>query len=285
MVVQSGTYNPFNGVDVGANSALSCQDVNADCTDFGSCSGHGLCTGYRTCVCFEGFGAPGDFTSLRSMDCSTRICPAGKAWVDIPTAATTAHALAECSHQGICDRSTGKCRCFGSFTGDACQRLKCPSTLAAQGVECSGHGRCVTMNRMAGLVGAFPLSAGANTYAGNEATTTWDQDKVYGCVCDSTWEVGLGSGQTQQSEYFGSDCSLKRCPSGNDPVAAAEGRDVTNCNGKVARGGLGTGNFDNKCHVDCSNRGSCNYEVGECECFTGFFGDSCNRMNGLAGGS
>ena len=29
------------------------------------------------------------------------------------------------------------------------------------------------------------------------------------CVCYSSWEVGRGSGQTQQSEYFGFDCSLR----------------------------------------------------------------------------
>jgi hypothetical protein len=28
---------------------------------------------------------------------------------------------------------------------------------------------------------------------------------IYGCVCDSSWTVGLASGQTQQPEYFGPD--------------------------------------------------------------------------------
>lgn len=30
-------------------------------------------------------------------------------------------------------------------------------------------------------------------------------------------KVGLGAGQTQQAEYFGPDCSMLRCPSGDDP--------------------------------------------------------------------
>ena len=45
---------------------------------------------------------------------------------------------------------------------------------------------------------------------GAEATTTWDENKIYGCVCDSSWTVGLASGQTQQPEWFEPDCSLRR---------------------------------------------------------------------------
>lgn len=47
------------------------------------------------------------------------------AWVDIPTSSTVAHALAECSNQGSCDRVTGECLCYPGFEGDACQRCTC----------------------------------------------------------------------------------------------------------------------------------------------------------------
>lgn len=40
--------------------------------------------------------------------------------------------------------------------------------------------------------------------------------------------------------------------------------DETDCEG-VNGGAAG-----NLCHVDCSNRGLCNYEAGLCECFDGF---------------
>ena len=30
-----------------------------------------------------------------------------------------------------------------------------------------------------------------------------------GCVCDSSWVVGLGSGERQEPEWFGADCSLR----------------------------------------------------------------------------
>lgn len=40
--------------------------------------------------------------------------------------------------------------------------------------------------------------------------TTWDEDKIFGCVCESQWPVGLGSGETQEPEWFGPDCSLRK---------------------------------------------------------------------------
>ena len=40
--------------------------------------------------------------------------------------------------------------------------------------------------------------------------STWDEDKIFGCVCESSWSVGLGSGETQEPEWFGPDCSLRK---------------------------------------------------------------------------
>jgi hypothetical protein len=39
----------------------------------------------------------------------------------------------------------------------------------------------------------------------------WDDDFIYGCVCDSSWKVGLLAGETQTPEWFGADCSLSKC--------------------------------------------------------------------------
>lgn len=62
----------------------------------------------------------------------------------------------------------------------------------------------------------------------------WDADKIFGCLCDSIWAVGLEDGETQQPEWFGPACSFQRCPSGGDPMTNGE---ETSCNG-TCRGGM-----------------------------------------------
>ena len=101
---------------------------------------------------------------------------------------------------------------------------------------------------------------------------TWDAMRLYGCVCDSSWPVGLGPGERQQAEFHGPDCGQKRCPTGDDPMTE---RDETNCTGVVAAGGRGVGRPGNICHVDCSNRGTC--KDGLCKCFKGFYGINCGK--------
>ena len=43
----------------------------------------------------------------------------------------------------------------------------------------------------------------------------------------------------------------------------------------TAEGHRGRGARGNLCHVDCSGRGTCDHEVGKCECFVGFEGENC----------
>ncbi|KAH9117001.1 hypothetical protein LEN26_005523 [Aphanomyces euteiches] len=238
------------------------------CNALNDCNGHGICnTQTKVCSCVDGWGSANDISTRKSADCSQRICPSGPSWSSVPTGATTAHAVSECSDMGICDPATGQCKCFPGFVGAACERTSCPN-------DCSGHGICVSMRVMATLTNAMPLSA-ATTYAG-QATTTWDQDRIYGCVCDSPWTVGLQSGEVQASEWFGSDCSLTHCPSGDDPMTTANELDCTNVK---APGGVGTGASGNLCFVECSNRGICDYTTGLCQCFEGFYGSNCGTLS------
>ena len=98
---------------------------------------------------------------------------------------------------------------------------------------------------------------------------TWDAMRLYGCVCDSSWsgrpvsraQRPSAQVQTQEPEYFGPTCAAQHCPSGDDPMTA---RDETNCTGVLAKGGHGVGEPGNLCHVDCSNRGFCDHETGQC---------------------
>jgi hypothetical protein len=132
------------------------DDVSADCAMHNFCNGHGTCvTSTSTCSCFVGWGAATDVSYYKAPDCSARVCPAHRAWSDVPTSSSLAHNLAECSNRGVCNRVSGVCDCFPGFTGPACQRNACPN-------DCSGHGVCLPIKDLAKLSAALPL--GPNTY-------------------------------------------------------------------------------------------------------------------------
>ena len=288
---------PANNPNITIRTNASCADewstvgatlqVGSGCAALGSCSGAGTCD-YCTqkCSCYEGFGAASDLVdaAFNALDCTQRTCPGGPAWGDMPVhrghaglspaytdggESVMAHARAECSNAGLCERTAGLCVCFPSFEGDACQRRSCPS-------GCSGHGRCVTMNALAHEKTALPLgpswpavSYGDTTVAESNPGAlggTWDADVLQGCVCDSSWPVGYGAGERQQPEWFGPDCSLRHCPTGDDPRTRRV--DETDCSNRTLPSGV-TSAPGNKCHVDCSNRGMCDYALGKCTCFEG----------------
>eukprot|EP01039_Chlorochromonas_danica_P006073 gene6073-6687_t len=252
----------------------SYSELGNGCSNWNACSGNGQCDYcYEKCRCQEGWGNATDLLAVgasASPDCSTRTCPSGRAFGDLATASNQAHALAECSNQGLCNRSTGQCSCFPPFSGSACEKLDCPK-------RCSGHGRCLSMTelaRVANLEGLnrVPIDYGSSSGMNNVA---WDFASIYGCYCDSSWPVGFDVGQRQLSEYFGPDCSLRHCPSGDDPFTTDN---ETDCTGKSQVGGR-TGRSGNLCQVDCSNRGKCNYATGVCSCFSGSWGEACEKIS------
>ena len=156
------------------------------------CSKNGVCTRNNTCVC--------EYTHTGA-DCSLRFCPNGTAWADYSTAVDEAHAMAECSNMGICNRATGTCKCRGGFMGSACQFTRCPGGIES-GKDCNGHGRCMPMSEAATFENGYNLVA-STTY------NLWDADKIMGCICDSGW-----------THY---DCSERTCPLGDDPLETATG--------------------------------------------------------------
>jgi len=115
----------------------------------------------------------------------------------------SAHDYMECSNKGLCDRTSGECECLSGYDGVACQRASCPSktatttstgnrfttntgksalfsgksafngkssTLPQEG-ECSGHGTCETISKIA-------------YYDNGNIYTLWDKDSTMGCKCD-----------------------------------------------------------------------------------------------------
>jgi hypothetical protein len=275
---------------------LDNESVGTMC--FENCSGHGRCVSTGSgprCECDLGWGSEYDITDWHSPSCSRKTCPAGEAWASsaINRGSTenikTSHDLRECSNIGLCNYETGKCKCPTGFAGEACQRSTCPN-------DCSGHGQCMSMKLLAKQATATPLSVNAAlTYGqfqgyglfsnGSYVNPAWEAEKIYGCLCDSSWEVGLGNGQRQSSEWFGPDCSMRRCPSGDDPFTTLV--DETDCEGVEVVGleSSQEGAAGNICHVDCANRGVCDYSTGNCACFRGFYGLDCTLQSALSDGT
>ena len=113
----TGTNIAGDNGDCGRTTGVSVCGGATSCSLAGTCSGS---TAYQ-CTCNDGY---------TGSDCSLRTCPQGRAWFDEATAPNVAHANAECSNKGICDRTNGICTCMDGFTGGACERLKCPTTTA-----------------------------------------------------------------------------------------------------------------------------------------------------------
>ena len=78
------------------------------------------------------------------------------------------------------------------------------------------------------------------TKAGRVYDKAWDANKQVGCLCD----IG----------FRGPSCEHRECKSGPDPM----------------------GGYGNESGRDCSGRGVCDYENGECRCFAGFGGEECS---------
>ena len=269
-------YTPPPPPNVSSLSRYGCQNLNY-------CSGHGKCrfggadNPGQNCDCYPGWGASADVAAgivenTVLLDCSGRTCPTGMAWGDVPSTTADAHGQVECSGRGMCERLTGECVCQMGFTGSACQRTECPASGT-----CSGHGTCMSIRDMARRTDALPLSPPGYYGDSGAVTGTWDAEKNFGCLCDSSWPVGLGAGETQQPEWFGPDCAQRRCPSGDDPFSPDV--DETDCGGVLAAGGKGTGAVGNLCHLDCSGRGVCGFKDGACRCHKGHHGANCGRTN------
>jgi len=120
-------------------------------------------------------------------------------------------------------------------------------------------------------------------------------------LCDSSWTVGLDSGETQEPEWFGPDCSLSKklfvhsiefivpfsinififfyqghCPSSDNPRTSAV---ETDCYNVTAKNSHYAGKAGNLCQVDCANQGICDYSTGTCSCFDGYFGNDCHIID------
>jgi hypothetical protein len=161
----------------------------------------------------------GSYYRYTGVACELLTCPFGLAWFDEPSTTDTAHATAECSNRGTCDRTTGTCTCMDSYTGTACQKLACAD-------DCSTYGTCYTMAELA-LLSEDNGDANALTYGTNNPTT-WDSSQVQGCYCYRGYYMGPASGA--YSDFTGHNCAVRTCPYGDDPQTTGQVNEVQNMN-------------------------------------------------------
>jgi len=161
------------------------------------------------------------------------------------------HQQVECSGRGLCDRTSGQCKCFTGYDGEACQRTTCKNS-------CSGHGVCQDQSHFftdANIAGVtYSQLAGEDAFLG-----PYDAAKQMGCKCDKG--------------FRGPDCSLQECPSGADPLLAQQDASTTLFSADP--------NFplqEDSVARDCSGRGVCDYSAGICKCFKGYFGERCETQ-------
>jgi len=274
------------------------------CAAWGNCNGNGVCDFCtERCVCHPGHGSPEEIRMVgRVFDgkCKQKTCPFGKALAGISRPSTSpslspslslslsqsSHNETECSGTGVCNRQTGECMCFSPFTGAACDRMKCPN-------DCSGHGQCLSLRQLSSLSlsTALPLFSLSHLYGTplKSALDTWDADIIHGCLCDSSWLVGYKAGHRQLPEWFGPDCSLRHCPTGDNPFTQLNESDCTGRRQQLGVGtdrhflpylpelpeGEGRGDEGNECQVDCSGRGTCDHLTGTCLCHSPSWGYNC----------
>ena len=186
-----------------------------------------------------------------------------------------------CSGHGTCEVNQN-CVCYKGLDGEAewtspdCSERTCPHDYAWVGsvvnandlhpwAECSNKGIC---DRKSGLCACFSGYDGIACQrslcpgncnnrgtcwpekylaekAGRSYNQPWDSLKAVGCVCDAG--------------FRGTECELQECPSGTDPLDG----------------------YGSEAGRDCSGRGLCDFSVGICNCFSGFFGTRCQHQTTL----
>lgn len=172
----------------------STNKMNSKMTCPNNCNRNGACY-YGKCYCNNYY---------TGVDCSEHFCPFG-----VPLTASSSDDFeipaAECSNQGKCDKTTGKCNCFPGFEGIACQRTRCPN-------QCSNHGICTTLSEVNRIDIGTSDENDEYVIDYEKKLNNYRDNIINVCVCDK--------------EYYGDDCSKRKCPYGYTQESDCEANNV-----------------------------------------------------------
>ena len=146
----------------------------------------------------------------------------------------------------------GSCYCRPGFTGMDCSLKACPN-------ECSNHGVC-----------------GENDSCTCHANWIGSDCSLRQCMSYKSWiTTGKGDlnydGDTNDATIYQPDTDFTATSLPYIKTQSNSGGDWENWPSKFSD--TGEAHF----YMECSNRGTCNRDTGECECFSGYTGEACRR--------
>jgi len=198
------------------------------------CSGHGTCGLYDACTCYRNWQAN---------DCSERVCPFGKAFVDSPLGDMDGDGDVQGTNDGqaASDASTDGGIVWTKFTNTN-----------------NNHNDDDTANS-AGYAGDFATLVPSCSSSADGAA---DACKA-GLAVYERWPYKDATGKYAKDQTLSADSNTADPTDGSHALTAATITVAQNNEGHFYR--------------ECSNKGICDRKSGECDCFDGYTGSACQR--------
>jgi len=171
-----------------------------------------------------------------------------------------------CSGNGICVSTTGKCVCTSPFLPDDCKYATCPLNCSWNENSTLSHGECDTLTGKCNCKHPWVGNACA---IGNAS-----------CPNDCGGKVGLCDKATGKcrcpSTNYNEDCTKKYCYQDCNGHGQCDETSGT-CNCDVNYTGLGCETINIACPIqNCSGNGYCDSKKGVCICRSAWDGPECN---------